>query len=395
MKELLLYGPVNSLGYGIHFTNFASSLIPMLKERDVQCGIIPVSQPQVDPNTLTPEFREAMERGKFTSHKTTSINLWHQNDMAHFTGGRRIGYPVFEMEKMSAVEQFQLSQLDEIWVVSQWAKDVIKNQAHLCDMDVHVVPEGVNSDIFCPGEGQSFKDTSFEHTFVSVGKMEKRKGFSVMLEAFKMFLNTKNIKPSRLLWHCYNPFLRDFSNDVRNCLASFGFTISEEERTDNWTRFRSTQNKDFAIDVVTCLNMPTSKVAEMYQAADTGIFASFAEGWNLPLLEAMSSGLPCIANMKTGPTEYLTESNSLCIQEAKPIMANDGVYFHGNQGNWYVPKISSVYKQMLYAVSGSQELEDVAAAARETALKFSWDNAARQAVKALEANGFLEANVID
>lgn len=61
-------------------------------------------------------------------------------------------------------------------------------------------------------------------------------------------------------------------------------------------------------------------VSELMQAADIFVLPSIREGLNVSLMEAMASGLPCIAGRIRGNTDLIADSN--CLAEA------------GNAGDW-------------------------------------------------------------
>ena len=51
--------------------------------------------------------------------------------------------------------------------------------------------------------------------------------------------------------------------------------------------------------------MPFSKIVQLYQAADAYVSPYLAEGFNMPVLESISCGLPVICT-KGGPTDDFT-----------------------------------------------------------------------------------------
>jgi glycosyltransferase involved in cell wall biosynthesis len=57
-----------------------------------------------------------------------------------------------------------------------------------------------------------------------------------------------------------------------------------------------------------------SDVKELYEAADIFVFPSFREGLSVSVMEAMASGLPCVASRIRGNTDLLekTEGGFLC-----------------------------------------------------------------------------------
>ena len=54
------------------------------------------------------------------------IRIWHQDDMSQFVGrGPKIGFPIFELNKFNKKESYHLSNVDKLFVCSEWAKNIV------------------------------------------------------------------------------------------------------------------------------------------------------------------------------------------------------------------------------------------------------------------------------
>jgi glycosyltransferase involved in cell wall biosynthesis len=51
--------------------------------------------------------------------------------------------------------------------------------------------------------------------------------------------------------------------------------------------------------------MTEAQLADLYRACDVFVLPTRAEGWGLPLIEAVAAGLPIITTMHSGHTEFL------------------------------------------------------------------------------------------
>jgi glycosyltransferase involved in cell wall biosynthesis len=94
--------------------------------------------------------------------------------------GYKIGYNVWESTRYS--EQFfqQLLTLDELWVPTQWQKDISIEQGYPKDK-IFVIPEGVDGKTFKP-TSKPKKQGKFQ--FVIVGRWDYRKGIKESIEGF-------------------------------------------------------------------------------------------------------------------------------------------------------------------------------------------------------------------
>src|SRR3990167_608857 len=144
INRIQLFGPINSTGYGIHFTKFASVLVNAAASRNIRCSIFPISQ--VDNSQITQELANALRESDSFDPGQPSIKLWHDIDMATFCGKPRIGYTVFELSNLSLRGWNHMKSVDHCWVVSEWAKDILSQQ--IDSNKIKVIPEGVDYKYF-------------------------------------------------------------------------------------------------------------------------------------------------------------------------------------------------------------------------------------------------------
>ena len=193
MDDINIITPINQLGYGITGLNIVDSLY----RDDHRVALWVIGQVEAPPS-FHPMIKECLENAKMPNFEAPCLRTWHQFDMSHFVGkGQKIGFPIFELDTLTEQERHHLSSLDKIFVCSEWAKNVIKDNG--IKVQTHVVPLGVDIDIF---QRSSFarKDT----VFFNCGKWEKRKGHDLLPEIFsKAFKQEDNVE----LWMmCENPF---------------------------------------------------------------------------------------------------------------------------------------------------------------------------------------------
>lgn len=76
------------------------------------------------------------------------------------------------------------TQLNEVWVPSQWHKTLLSQQGKPGAM-VHVVPEALDADMFDPALWQPLSlPGRRRYAFVAVFKLEDRKGWKEVLRAY-------------------------------------------------------------------------------------------------------------------------------------------------------------------------------------------------------------------
>ena len=142
--KINLQTPINQLGYGVAGLNILKAL---QKQADVSLHMI--GQPQVTNQADADAVTKGIETSKMFDPKAPCVKIWHQNQMAERIGsGKFLGFPIFELNKFNDLERHHLKACDELLVCSEWAKDVLYNQQGWTSPPVHVVPLGVDREIF-------------------------------------------------------------------------------------------------------------------------------------------------------------------------------------------------------------------------------------------------------
>lgn len=339
-QYLNLYGPINELGYG----TFVRGLIQGLYQtgnKDFFLNIIG--------NIETEDQLEAQQYSaqcnRLWRRSAPGIAIWHEFDLCKFSGNKLIGFPIFETTGFQPLALNYLSQMDSVFVMSHWAKGVVETATNRT-VPVYVIPgagllpsfNATASEINIPKNKNAF-------TFLYVGKFEKRKSTIEVLQAYlKAFRETR--EETRLLLHCYNPFDKNFLQTIQHVFLSNGLRIVP-----------STSQSSIVGSLGNCIvevplgRIPKMQIAQLYRYAHIGVFPSRAEGWNLPLMEALQSGLPCITTNYSAHTEYANKeygfNENLLLNNLKMTTAVDNVWFHGNRGEWADISVSELAEKML------------------------------------------------
>ena len=353
--------PINQLGYGIHSYNYMKSLV----NEGVDINWNPIGSTQTDDKEFINKIQKEFNRNY------PSMMIFHETHMDRFSGDIRIGFPVFECDKIQDYAQLLLQQLDYIFVTSEWAKQtLIKNDV---DVPIYVIREGVDPDLYHIKEDK-YLDTG-KFTFITVGKHEVRKNTDLIIETF---INNFSEKKCALISHTYNFFTRKFS-DVK--LEDHDFQLVTE--TENYLKYSKND-----CDIYFTKPMHNKDLSNLYSSADVGIFTSRAEGWNLPLCEALACGIPCIACNNTAQTEYLGTAEFNQLQgklvidqnEMENQLAIDNVWFKGNKGNWWALKPGILEKKMQYSFENKFDNNKISEYIRTN---FSWKKTAERTVEVL------------
>ncbi|WP_293212273.1 MULTISPECIES: glycosyltransferase family 4 protein [unclassified Microcoleus] len=170
---------------------------------------------------------------------------------------------------------------------------------------IAVVPLGVDPHIYYPVSGdrrqllrESFGWSNY-FIFLNIGGQTDRKGIRPLLKAFAAVVDKYPdarlvLKGSELLY----PSRDEIAEACR-------VVLNDAERARVLPRL-----------IYTGSQLSFAQIAEIYQAADVYVSAYLAEGFNLPVLEAVACGLPVICT-EGGPTDDFTRSDFALRIESK------------------------------------------------------------------------------
>lgn len=231
---------------------------------------------------------------------------------------------------------------------------------------IHVIPHGVNGDFFFPlskQERQVFRtdlgvsDENF--VFLNLGSLTLNKGVHVLIEAFKRI--RQYYENARLV-------LKDSS-------PLYGTTALE------FIEDHVKLNGPLPAEVVDSIYLvpPSLSLGEMrllYGGVDMYVSPYHAEGFNLPVIEAIACGTPAIVT-DGGPTDdFCDTTTSLKIRS--DLIPNKDRDF-SVPGYHLDPHMDSLLEQMQRAISGAMPSGDTFEYGRcQLVERFSWAAGARQ-----------------
>ncbi len=312
---------------------------------------------------------KAIERGQHWDEKAPCLKIFHAAQLDTFLGtsGKRVGYPIWELNKFTGLEVANLLRLDAIVVTSGWAKKILDDYYISEQVPVHVVGLGVDRGIFnedvIPPDNDISRDTATK--FYLGGKWELRKGFDIALAAFnKAFDATDNVA---MIVNARNHFIGD-------------------KRNDDWAVYFKTSKLGEKIYILDRYLETQQQVANLMASCDAAVSLSRAEGWNLPVLEALSMGMRVITTNCTAHTEFCDSSNSFLINCPDMESAQDNIFFDGF-GQWHhlgddAIESAALWMRAIHNIKQKNGPLHKNLAGIETAKRFSWENCASKIAEA-------------
>jgi len=217
----------------------------------------------------------------------------------------RVGWTMFETDRLPKGWAQSLDKLDEVWVPSEFNRKTF-SVAGVDPSKLHVIPGSIDPGPYLGAEPLELPGKKATVTYLSVFQWVRRKGWDVLLKAWAMaFRPTEDV---RLVLRCH-PFgdtglsMRDI---FRRSLSELG--LREEDMAPILLL------EDFVAE---------SDIPRLYAACDIFVLPSRGEGWGLPYLEAMASAKPCIATAWGASLEFLNEDNSWLIDPRTPVRVGE------------------------------------------------------------------------
>lgn len=262
----------------------------------------------------------------------------------------------------------RILQYDELWVPSEWQKSCTIKQG-FPEEKIRVVPEGIDDKIFFPEELKHPLTSDGRFKFVLFGRWDYRKSTKEIIETF--LCTFKKDDPVDLILSVDNPFLDEEFKTTEERISHYGL---EDER----------------IKIVHFL--PREEYIRILKSSHVFLSCSRSEGWNIPLIEAMASGIPSVYSNCSGQLEF-AEGKGIPVKIKGEIPARRSSYLYPQimTGNHYEPdfedlslKMREVYDQ--YDFYKEKALRESV----EIRQKFSWEEISKIGKKTIE--DFLERN---
>ena len=263
-------------------------------------------------------------------------------------------------------------QYDELWVWTEWERDCAR-RGGLADERIRVVPLGVDTDAFTPaGPAHPVTDDA-GCTFLFVGAAIERKGIDVLLRAFvDAFHRDDDVQL----------VVKDHTGDVFYEGLSQRDAVLEAASTRGAPRIHYIDGY-----------LPQSELAALYRGATALVHPARAEGWALPVLEAMACGTPVVVP-EFGPfLDYCAPpaSRFVSVRRIRAPVQRDftvnalGYREHVDAIDFCEPDVASLSTALQEITTWTPDDRATRGrAARANAARWTWARAAAVMVQAVE-----------
>lgn len=247
---------------------------------------------------------------------------------------------------------------NEVWVPSHFNKTVFNRHGF---KNVHVIPEGIDTKFW----DTSHLVTDYPFKFITLADWSYRKGVKWLLQAFSLaFKDTNDVKLiflTRKAAHEGKKYTREILKEATSFVKDVGGNLD---------------NIEFHTLILT-----DEEIRDHFRKADCFVLPTLGEAWCLPAIEAMACECPCILPKVGGHREFASKKTGWLTSGYWHEMPKSDVLFYNGQ-LFYHPHLKSLVKALQYAYRHPEECRKKGEHARRfVTTQFTWDNAAKIAVK--------------
>ena len=273
-------------------------------------------------------------------------------------GSYRIGFTMFETDRIPAEWVRQANLMDEVWVPSSFnAKTFLESGVQ---RPIHVIPLGVDPDYFNP---RILRDPLIGvYTFLSIFEWGERKMPHLLLKAFND--EFRSGEAVVLLCKTVNA---DPAVDVRAQVAALGLD-------PQGGRIHFSLNQ----------MVPAYQLGSLYCSADCFVLTTRGEGWGLPVIEAMACGLPVIATDWSAHCDFMKAENAYPLRVDRLVPAQAKCPYYAGF-SWAQPSYQHLRHLMRHVFDNQREARAKGERASHDVMNnWTWDHAAAKIIERVD-----------
>lgn len=333
--------------------------IELLKKEQVELSIIPYESHQFD-ETADPRY-PALARSFHNKLPSPDIHIRHQwpPNFNPPPNGHWVLIQPWEFGSLPKTWIPPIQNLiDEVWIPSHYVRQVYIDSG-ITPEKVHVIPNGINPEIFNP-DGSKMKIHSRKgFKFLFVGGTIYRKGIDILINTY---LKTFTAKDDVVL--------------VIKDIGSKSF-YSGQNLADEIKKIRKNP-KAPAIYYIE-KDLTEREMASLYRACDCLVHPYRGEGFGLPVLEAMACSLPVIVTAGGSTDDFVEDNTGYRVPSRRIVFGNRDI---GNletvSDTWFLEiDRNALQEQMRYVMTHPDEARAVGQnASGKTMREFTWQRVA-------------------
>lgn len=230
--------------------------------------------------------------------------------------------------------------------------------------------------------------------FLSVFKWEQRKGWDVLLDAYLAEFKPEDNTTLYLQTYLPGSMGRDKSSFEWKVMER-ATALANNKATPAAQSLAKPGASSLPRVEILCTEVPEQDMPRLYAAVDAFVLPTRGEGFGMPIMEAMSMGLPTIATNWSGQVDFMNERNAYPLRVEAMVSAEDpslsspswtlGQTATKFAGEWAQPSVQHLRQLMRHVFTNREEAKRKGKAARaDIVAQFSQDKVAGLVVERLK-----------
>ncbi|MGC8625980.1 MAG: glycosyltransferase [Acidimicrobiales bacterium] len=246
-----------------------------------------------------------------------------------------------------------LQHADEVWAPSTWVRDNYIASG-LSDDKVQLVPNGVDTTLFTPYGPRYPLSTQKAFRFLFIGGLIARKGIDLLLRAYM---------------DAFSP-----NDDVCLVIKGFGSNSVYANGLYDMVRSLCASQEGPAIELIEA-DLSQNDMASLYRSCDVLVRPYRGEGFALPVVEAMASGVPVVVTADGATADFCDDSDAWLLPSRRQTLRQVGGVGPSRLGYWMAEPDLGYLTNLLRELPNLQAESAIKAkrARDQVVHNYSWD----------------------
>ncbi len=248
--------------------------------------------------------------------------------------------------------------LHGVMVASSFVQKILRKEG--IKVPIAVVPNGIDKNVMVQPTQKYPLKTKKKFKFLHISSARTRKGIDVLLKAY----------------------FEEFTKEDDVCLVIKSFPGPENLVNDLLGELRKENSPE--VEHIFDSELTDQDLVNLNASCDCAVYPTRAEGFGLPIAEAMYIGIPVIATNYSAHLDFFSEENGFPVKYKLVEATNSEMINLG--AKWAEPDLRDLKRQMrlVYSSQSDSKLTDVIAQkvknAKTTALNLNWTKSAEEAL---------------
>lgn len=263
-----------------------------------------------------------------------------------------------------------INNMDEIWVPTTFSEQSFRRAG--ITSPIYIVPEGVDTKLFCPGLPPLPIPGLANKVFLSIFEWSFRKGWDILLSAWAKAFSSQD----------------DVCLIIRSSIRTSSDLGKEEIETkiNDYLKNQGFDITKIAPIIVLSKEITIKDMPRLLATADVYVSPTRGEGVGRPQMESMSCGIPVITTRWSGMLDFMDDSNSYLIDIEGLEEIDDRMELEHFRGQlWAKPSEAHLIELLYKVINHPKEAQQKATKARNDIIQnWTWEKAVLKITERLE-----------